>query len=144
MTTQTETTATLSASVITACAIARGESTAQTDPAPVSIRGACVERSMRGKVQEEWYRMVLRDGEWTYVSADRLSTTARHSAVSGDVYQGELVAQHERGAQIDAMWLVAGQADEEWVELQIRVGASTITATLPDGSTVAVPNPRRR
>ena len=129
--------------------------TGRTQPDPTgtgwTIVGAKKDLNCRGN-GPEWYRLVLRDGRWEYVSTDRLPSGSfrasdRRATVCGGVYAGEIVAQHPRGGSVDSVSLVC-EPDAEGCALVPCTFAARrdglLAVTLPDGTVIAVENPRKR
>lgn len=131
-------------------AAVRAAVTGQVDrDAPlVEVPAARRDVSSRGKVHEEWYRLVLEPGTqaWRYFASTRpprgWTSAERHWTGYGAVPLGSLLAQHDRGGPIDRVLLVVGgepaAVDVEWVRT-----ASGLRVTLPGGEVLAVPDPRR-
>ena len=135
--------------VQSACDIATGRSPADAGATGTTITGSKKDLNAKGN-GPEWHRMVYR-GSWRYVSDDRLPSgrylaSDRRASTSGEVYPGEIVVQHDRGSQVDSAWLACAPNSE---------GKSLVTCSferqrdgqlkfsLPDGSEVVLPDPRR-
>ncbi len=106
--------------------------------------------SARGRCREHW--LVYRSGAWQYYG-ERLgpvgdSADTRYQTTRGDAYLGELIARHDRGGPVNAMYIVApptGEPQKKITPLAFRRRRDgQIDVSLPDGSTVTVPDPRRR
>jgi hypothetical protein len=141
---------TISASMQLACHIAAGRVDADPSACGINIIGAKKDLNCKGR-GEHWYRMMYRRGAWQYVSSDRLPNgcyraSERRAEVHGEVYLGEIVVRHNRGAAIDEAYLVdmpesdGGGCLEEIVFHKRRDG--NLTFVLPDGSEVVLSNPR--
>lgn len=137
-----------------ACDIATG--TIPTDPGAVarSVRAAHRDANARGRIRSEWYRLVYRSGSWQYFAFERMpalgeGASNRHVTLHGDVYAGELLAQHDRGGPVTAVYLVHDRVvDEDGNTMTIRRCDHTRTRdglliTLPTGAHVTLPDPRR-
>lgn len=100
-----------------------------------------------------WYRMVFRQNSWSYFSNDRLPTgtflaSDRRAKVKGDVFLGEIIAQHDRGGSVDCMYLVAPNPTDEDRPMLLPVKFAkrrdgNLSVTLPDNRKVVTPNPRK-
>lgn len=132
-----------------ACQIAAGEPGSEE---PVKkITGAKRDLNAKGN-GSEWYRMVWRSGQWRYVSDERLPpgrflARERRCSVQGEVYEGEIVVQHDRGKPVDRAYLVcqpneAGSVLEELPFKKLRSGELRIA--LPNGTQVDRPDPRSK
>lgn len=119
-------------------------------PRIYTIRAAHKDYSARGRCRQHWYRMVYRDGAWSYFARDRLSRGAyyaadRHQTVYGDVRAGEYVCEHNHGAGVDTVYRVA-HAPEDPSKPLIALQFHTLGDKLiiRDGDReVTLPNPRR-
>lgn len=135
----------------TACRIARGEE--QPDPNAPGHRVVAGQKNLNGRGRGDWwYRMVYRQGGWTYFSDGRLPTgiflaSDRRATVYGEVFLGELICCHDYGKPVDGVALVVapdgGGNVLEWLEYGRRRDG-TLSVTLPDGSKVVVPDPRSK
>lgn len=133
-----------------ACDVATGKVPADPDAEGTSITGAKKDLNSKGR-GPIWYRMVYRGG-WQYVSSDRLPNGSflaadRRATVYGDVYLGEIVVSHHRGAEVDEAWLVVGPDSEGKVLKSITFSKrrdGQMKFVLPDDSEVVLPNPRAR
>jgi hypothetical protein len=141
----------ISASLQLACDIAAGRAEADPGAHGFKITGAMKDLTCRGR-GPQFYRMVYRGGAWQYVSAQRLPNGCyrareRRAEVFGDVFIGEIVVDHNRGAAVDTAYLVdAPDAEGECLEniaFQLRRDGD-LTFTLPDGSEVVLTNPRSK
>jgi hypothetical protein len=89
--------------------------------------------------------------EWQYIG-ERLTgvvmrASTRHQTSYGDVWPGEIVAQHDRGKPIDTIYLIVKaplepKAMKEPLEFTKRRDGQ-LSITLPDRSSVILPDPRR-
>lgn len=140
----------ISARTQAACDIATGRVPADPATMGVSMLGAKKDLNCKGR-GPEWHRMVWRGGSWNYVSSERLPSgsfraSERRAEVSGEVYPGEIIAQHDRGGPIDAAYLILEPQDGKF-RLDITVAKrrdGQLVFKLPDGSEVLLPNPRSR
>lgn len=142
----------LEARIQEACDLAAGRTPADPSAEGHRIIGAEKDLNCKGR-GPQYYRMVYRDGSWQYVSDDRLPSGAfrasdRRAKVFGVVFVGEIVASHDRGAQIGVAYLVVSPNPEEGGVLQ-KIGIKArrdgqLAFTLPDGSEIVTPNPRKR
>lgn len=139
--------------VAKACAIAVGEE--QSDPDAVGKQVCAAYKDLNAKGRGPWwYRMVWRNGAWTYFSDERLPmgtflASDRRASVMGDLFLGELVCQHDKGGPIDVAYLVVMEdGDSAHGKLQIcpfrKRRDGQLVITLPDGREVTRPNPRSR
>lgn len=133
--------------VTRACGIAMGS--VVSDPAEMGFTITAGKKDLNGKGRGDWwYRMVWRDGSWQYFSEERLPTGTylagdRRATVSGDVFLGELVCRHDKGGPVDAVWVVVGGDKPLRVCKYVKRRDGSLNVTLPDGSVVSVPNPRK-
>jgi hypothetical protein len=135
-----------------ACARARGESPIPGDEAPVGrIVAARKEYSCRGRCQEHWFRMRWSGTSWQYLG-ERIGgpggfrASERRQASYTDVWTGDLLAQHDRGGPINAVFLIVPksvEADNLAVCKFTRTRDGNLKITLPDGSVIVRPDPRR-
>lgn len=142
----------LAPAVKIACDIAAGRTPADPAGEGREIKGGYKNLNAKGN-GPEWYRMVWRSGVWRYVSDDRMPqgkylASERRCEVRGDVFGGELVAQHDRGAKIDTIYLIRINPDEAGkslmkCEFKMRRDGQ-LAIMLPDGTEVLVPNPRAK
>jgi hypothetical protein len=142
---------------------ARGEEPIPDDERPIRVIGARADYSARMRAREHWFRMVYREHRWTYftdyLEPIGLRAAQRHQTLYGDVYIGELLAQHDRGGPVDVLYLVADRAvprragvDREsadqrgtLIRLDFYAGRDgKLRVELPDGSALTLPNPRRK
>lgn len=143
-------TTTISQRVQSACDIAAGRAEADQAATGAAIVGAKKDLNSKGR-GPEWYRMVYRGG-WQYVSDERLPSgrflaADRRASVHGDVYSGEIVVGHDRGSPVDVARLVASPNAEGKVLVPcefVRRRDGQLGVTLPDGSLVVLPDPRKR
>lgn len=137
--------------IAAACDIATGRTPADPSAPGEHITGAKKDLNAKGR-GPEWYRMVYRGGSWRYVSDERLPSgtylaSDRRATVRGEVYPGEIVAQHDRGQPVDLMYLVCRPDDQgtRLVDCAFRRRRDgDLAVTLPDGSEIVLPDPRRR
>jgi hypothetical protein len=118
----------------------------------VEITGASQDYSSTGRRLAHWYRMVWR-GAWQYVADRRLATgrclaSERKDSATGMVAIGEIVAKHDYGGPIDAVYVVVDPTtDPEGKKLRsipwARRTDGQIAVTLGE-QTVVVDDPRRR
>jgi len=111
-----------------------------------SVRAA-YNNNVEGRKREHWYRLVWRDGAWSYYAEGRLPPD-RRASVFGDVWEGELVAQHDRGGGVNAVYLARWGSGEVngpmfLVDLDFRRVKGELLIALPDGSQIKRPDPRR-
>lgn len=136
----------LAAAVAAAYARVRGDDPIPDDEAPGQVRAAHKDVSSRGRVREWWYRMVYRDGGWQYVATERLERAARHQTLMGEVWAGELLAEHDHGEPVDTMYVAFRRPADGAMRLRAvdftRRRDGQLGVALPDGYTVVVPNPR--
>lgn len=134
-----------------ACDIATGKRQPDPSEAPYNVVGAKKDLNCNGR-GPEWYRMVWRNGDWQYVSNDRLPRGSfraadRRASVRGDVYTGEIVAKHDRGSPVSEIHLVSAEPDAEglrFVECAFtKRRDGNLGIILPDGSVLTLPNPRK-
>jgi len=133
-----------------ACDIATGKVPADPAAPGKQITAAYKDLSCKGR-GPWWYRMVYRNGGWTYFSDERLPmgtfrASERRATVHGEVYPGEIVVNHDKGGPVDIACLVCGPDEEgrvlEHVEFSKRRDGN-LCFVLPDGSEVVLSNPRR-
>lgn len=140
-------------SVRIACAIATGEA---RDPAANAIPVRAAYRNLNSKGNgAEWYRMVYRNGQFTYFSDGRMPTgkflaSERRVTLLGDVYAGEIVVEHDRGGPVNDVMLVCDPFTDsdgdarKFVSLKWSKQRNGIRAILPTGASITVPNPRSK
>lgn len=134
--------------VQTACNIATGKVSADPAAEAISIVGAKKDLNSKGR-GPEWYRMVWRNGVWQYVSSDRLPrgnflASDRRASVYGDVFVGEVIVGHDRGAKVDCAYLVVdGETALTALALPKPRRDGSLAIKLPDGSELVLPNPRK-
>lgn len=142
----------LSTGLRAACDRAAGRSPVPPDEPTIRLQAAHRDISARGRVREQWYRLALVPGETTprYFSTEReprgMLSRDRHWTGYGHVPAGTLLLQHDRGKPIDAVWLVyRGSDGGEYVKSChfVRRADGHLGVTLPDGTTIAVADPRR-
>jgi hypothetical protein len=137
----------------TECARAKGEQPIPDDEPGLSILAAHCDYSARCKMREHWFRMAWRNDTWEYIG-ERLSgvgllASTRHQSSYSDVWPGELIAQHDRGKPVDTIWLVVLVPDSKEPiirreKLQFtRRRDGKLAITLPDGTVLTRPDPRR-
>ncbi len=152
MTAQSTTTTTgLAPEIREACDRAAGRAPVPPDEPTVRVQAAHRDISSRGRVNVQWYRLALRPGSDTpaYFSAEReprgMRSADRHWTGYGHVPAGTLLMEHDRGAPIGAIWLVHRDVGGQHLQpcaFEIRADGQ-LSVTLPDGTRLAVPNPRR-
>lgn len=131
------------------CRRARGLEAIPDEEAPISILGALCDYSARGSRRAHWFRLVCRAGSWSYLSAHLRPVSARasdrHQGSYGNAWAGELLAQHDRGADIDHIWLVTTDPDNPLLQCEFsRRRDGQLSILLPDsGSPLVLPDPRR-
>jgi hypothetical protein len=137
----------LSGATLDACAIATGE--AQPDPSAnaIGIRAAAKDLNAKGN-GPIWYRMVWRGGRWSYFASERLPSgnylaADRRATVHGDVYPGELVCQHARGEQVDAVWIVRAH-EKPLRKVEFTRTRDGLRVQLPTGAMLTLPDPRAK
>lgn len=154
--TQEEATSLLPAAVLAACEIAAGRAPADPDATALRIVGAKKDLNCKGR-GPHWYRMVFRNGAWMYVSTERLPSgtfraSDRRASVYGEVFPGEIVADHDRGGPLNAVGIaheriVRGDRDKvvlTWMDPPKKRRDGLLKVVLPDGSELVVPNPRSK
>jgi hypothetical protein len=132
-----------------ACDVAAGKTPADPAEAGRPITGAKKDLNSKGR-GDQWYRMVYRGGAWRYVSNDRLPNGSflasdRRASVSGEVFVGEIVVQHDRGGPVDAAWIVCPPSADGKVLVRVEFARrrdGSLGITLPDGSELVLPDPR--
>jgi len=137
--------------VTRAISIATGAVAADPSERGHTITGAKKDLNCKGR-GDEWYRMVLRNGRWQYVSDDRLPSGSfrasdRRASVSGDVYVGEIVVRHPRGGRVESAWLVCDPGEDGKVLVGCGWGIrrdGQASVRLPDGQEVVVEDPRKK
>lgn len=148
----TETTTTVSDRIIALCRLAA--TGAAEDAEVLSIRAAHCDYNSRGIRRAHWYRMVWRGGAWQYFADSRMervgvSASTRYQTVRGDVYPSEVVIGHDHGGRVDCAYLVCSKGDASDptdVMIDCRIATTRdgqLKITLPDGSTVLRPDPRK-
>lgn len=132
--------------ILAACLVASGKEPADPSAEAKKVKGAHKDYSARGSRREHWYRMVLRNGTWEYVSTERLAAgnfraSERHDTVYGEMFEGELAITHDHGAGVDATaHLLAGG---KFIDCDVKKTRAGLKITLPDGSVVTAANPRK-
>jgi hypothetical protein len=124
-----------------ACDIAAGRVAADPAAGTVTVRAA-----LNDWGKDHWYRMVwsAADDAWRYFAERRLEEGYRYSSVDGRVAIGDLVARHDRGCPIDAIWVVADRTAKPLRACKFAArGDGRLSITLPDGTVIDRPNPRR-
>jgi hypothetical protein len=111
------------------------------------IRAAHKDYSAKGRRREHWFRMVWRNGSWQYFGDRRLANGTfyaadRHDTVRGDVWDGELVAQHDRGGAVTDVYMIVDHPDGELMSLTFARRSGRLLVTLPDGEELDLPDPR--
>jgi hypothetical protein len=136
-----------SAALAEACARARGESPIPGDePAAGKWTVAKKDYSSRGRCREHWFRMVWRGGGWTYVGG-RIGGPGGYDFAEAELWLGELVVRHNRGGPVVAVAVVGPSSDGDGFALRkcefTRTRDGNLKITLPDGSVIFRPDPRR-
>jgi hypothetical protein len=146
----------LPAHIKLACDIATGKAQASTDDEPFRVIGATKDYNARGSCRGHWFRMVLRGGQWEYVTEERLPNgnflaSDRKATVRGDVFIGEITITHDRGKPVDLCARLVTRTPEgklDWdgpAELDVtRTRDGNLKIKLPDGSLVVAPDPRKK
>lgn len=137
-----------------ACDRAAGRAETSPDEPTIRVPAAHKDISARGRVYEYWYRLALEPGETVprYFTEGRepygMRASARHWTGYGEVPAGTLLLQHDRGGPINEIWIVHQPVGQEQITLTPcafnRRADGKISITLPDGSVIAVPNPRKK
>jgi hypothetical protein len=113
----------------------------------VEVRASWRHYSTSLKTGHETHRMVWRDGEWRYLSKRRLphlSYRTRNEEITEPVANGELLAQHERGGRIEAVYLVDTSAEKPLRSLDFRRTADGhLLISITTSDTIKLPDPRR-
>lgn len=143
---------TLAPELVEACDRAAGRSPVPPDAPAIRVRAAHKDVSARGSVREQWYRLALVLGEAVprYFSDSRepcgMRSAARHWTGYGEVPAGTILLEHDRGRPIDRIWLVHQPTGGDVVTqcAFTRRADGRLSVTLPDGTVIAVPDPRRR
>ena len=151
MTTTTE----IDSAVRDASDIAAGHREADEGENAIKLRGS--DRDLNCKLRgTEWHRMVWRDGAWVYYAdhlprVDSIGRAAtRKCSTSGLLYGGEIVAQHDKGGEIDVVYVVVDglSAKSGKHGYLYRVSYSRqrdgLRIQLPTGTSITLPDPRRR
>lgn len=133
-----------------ACDVAAGRVQPDDAASGTSIIGAKKDLNARSN-GPQWYRMVYRNRAWQYVTADRLPSgnflaADRRAEVSGRVYPGEIVVQHDRGSPVNRAWLVTEALAGKCLNLisfSVRRDGR-MTFVLPDGGEVVTDDPRTK
>lgn len=146
-------TTTINPLVQSACEIATGRVEGEPNAKAVRVVGAKKDLNCKGR-GPQWYRLVLRNGEWQYVSSDRLPSGSfraaeRRAQVHGDAYHGELTITHDRGADVDDtayLIVVDPSVEDGWymVDCPVARTRAGLEITLPDGTIIRAANPRKR
>jgi hypothetical protein len=118
---------------------------------PRTVTAAKKDYNSRGSCREHWFQMVYRDGQWTYFGDGRLPNGTylaadRKASVTGEVWPGEFVCRHDRGGPVDRVCVVRADPDAKPLQIleYVRTRGGMLRITLPDGSTVELPDPRKR
>ncbi|GIW60096.1 MAG: hypothetical protein KatS3mg087_1162 [Patescibacteria group bacterium] len=139
----------LTDSVIEACKIAKQE--IEGDNSSFNVIAAKKNVSSKGRINEWWYRMRWDNAskKWTYISNERLPIGSfrareRYADVWGEVFNGEIIAQHDYKGPLTKVYLAVNEQDGRLVELAWQMDRSrqNIIIKLPDGSELTLPNPR--
>lgn len=132
------------ATITRACNIALGLEKG-LEAKPVKMTVAKKDYNSRGRCQEHWFRMVWRNGSWGYIGARLPSgnflASDRRAEVVAEVYEGELVARHDRGGKIEAVSIIVNGTRKVLEFYRTRVG--NLKITLPDGREIELPDPRK-
>lgn len=113
----------------------------------VEIRASWRHYSSSLKTGHETHRLVWRNGEWRYLSPRRLPKLCyrtRNEEITEVAANGELIAQHERGSRIEAVYLVDTAAEKPLRPLNFRRTADgQLIIEITSSDTVKLPDPRR-
>jgi hypothetical protein len=103
----------------------------------------------RGRVREWWYRMLFdpTTNTWRYLAPRRLASgnflaRDRQDAVYAHVAVGDIVAEHDRGGPIKAVYLVQDDAADPLLRLSFKRYLGRLLVTTSDGSVLDLPDPR--
>lgn len=132
-----------------AIARAKGEVDIPPEEAPVKVCGAFCHYGSRMQMRSHWFRMVWRNGKWQYFTGYLkpigLRSATRHQELYGDVWVGEILAEHPRGGEVIAVYLVVSEGTDGLVSLDFyRRRDGNLSVKLPDGSNLVLPDPRGR
>jgi hypothetical protein len=98
---------------------------------------------------DEWYKLVYRDGKWEYIGQPLPKVGQRGENRDcesfGHVTEGEIIARHPRGGQVDRVQVVQPGPDGKLtlVDCHWAVLGSTLLVRLPDETELKLPNPRK-
>jgi hypothetical protein len=142
----------LAATILAACAIAAGRATADPAAAPVRTRTAHKNLNCKGH-GEEWYRMRWDGTQWIYfgerLPSGSFRASDRKAEAYGEAYPGDILVQHDRGGAIDAAYVVTEGHDKGGRMIHVAAGEvcrqrdGQLRITLPDGTEILRPNPRK-
>lgn len=141
-----------SLAVRVACDIATGVTKPDSSATAISVVAASRNLNTRG-TGHEWYRLVYRASQWVYFQEGRMPkgkflASERRVTLYGDVYEGEILAGHPRGAAIESVRLVVDEPDDDGsrgrlISCEWSVTRAGIRVILPTGAHLNLPNPRR-
>jgi hypothetical protein len=123
--------------------VARACEIAATDGEPdgdlLLVAGACK------RAREHWYRLVWRNGAWQECTRGSFTSDIRsYHVIYGCVRPGEVLAQHNAGGPVNAIWLVIAPGEHPFAPCTFaRTGDRTLRITLPDGRQIERPDPLR-
>lgn len=129
-----------------ACDIANKKIPANPESKGIKITGAKKDLNAKGR-GPEWYRMVYRGNGWSYVSRERLPrgnylAAERRATVYGEVYEGEIIVEHDRGEPISGAKLVTNN-EIPLTEIEFfKQRDGNIKFILPDKTEIILPDPR--
>jgi hypothetical protein len=139
-----------------AIAIATGIAAIADDIAPLRIKGAWNDYNARGRGHTT-ARRVLRDGKWEWLSAPasrgRMRAADRNDMQYGNVWEGEIIAEHIIGARScepEQFYLIVCGEDEKLINNELTIlkhharRDGQFAVTLPDDQTITVSNPAWR
>jgi hypothetical protein len=131
-----------------ACDIAAERGIGDPDAPAITVRAAHKDYSARGSRRAHWFRMVWRNGTWMYVTDKRLPgnglrASERNATIYGDVFPGEVLVIHDLGESLDELAKLV-VAQDNYVACPIRTTRAGIEISLPDGSVLKRPNPRKK
>jgi len=142
--------------LIRAARIAKGEIQPEKEHENLGYRFIAAKKdvSSSGRVRQLWYRMRRSPGTdtWEYYAEERLPrgnfrASERQATVYGTLYIGDLVATHDHAKPIDRICLVYFNIEENKAKLHDCefniVRGNMLQISLPDGSKIQLPNPRK-
>jgi len=113
----------------------------------VEIRASWRHFSTSLRTGYETHRLVWRNGEWRYLSPRRLPKLCyqtRDAEICETVANGELIAQHERGGRVEAIYLVDTSGEKPLRSLDFRRTADgQLLISVSTCDVVKLPDPRR-